>query len=541
MMGQIKKIPQWLSDRMLSVPVRVKVVGIGLLPILILGWTLNYWITTGLSDWLSYILSDVRVQAAMEAGGRSVFLVTLLSGIVSVFFSLLLSYILSRPILSLKQMAQRVAEGDLNARAQVWARDEIGELAISINTMTDHLVTAQEDLARKNRSLDAINQVALAGDRQEDIHDVLYEILKNILRVMHLETGWIYLRDPEKNSFHLASWRGVEEKEAAYFLNVLNTSSCDCQRLFMHDSPSALPEIHRCERLQAFRQLGFGTSHITIPLNAREQYLGVINLLCEKDYQVPEEDMELLSSIGSQISEIVANAWLHLKLVEKEAARQVLLRSLVEAQEEERRRLARELHDGAGQTLTSLLVRLKTMENKAALPHLQKDLQVMQGLVSDTIEQIRSLAHELRPAALEEFGLPLALESLVEQMSEQEALNGICRCDLGKTPVPNEIEAVLYRIAQEGLTNILRHAHATHVSLVVERHLQGIRMIIEDDGVGFDPANLGMANGKRHLGLISMKERAEILGGTLDIYTAPGKGTTIQVQVPVGEFEPIEE
>lgn len=170
----IKKLSQWFYDRMLAVPVRVKVVGIGLLPILILGLTLNYWITTGLSDWLSYILSDVRVQAAMEAGGRSVFLVTILSGFASVFFSLLLSFILARPILSLKKMAQQVASGNLSARAPIWAKDEIGELAISINTMTDHLVETQRDLEKKNRSLDAINQVALAGNQQKDIHDILY-------------------------------------------------------------------------------------------------------------------------------------------------------------------------------------------------------------------------------------------------------------------------------------------------------------------------------------------------------------------------------
>jgi methyl-accepting chemotaxis protein len=132
MKDRVKKIPQWIYDRLLAVPVRVKVVGIGLLPILILGFTLNYWITTGLSDWLSYILSDVRVQAAMAAGERSVTLITLLAAVASIFFSLLLSYILSRPILSLKEMAQQVASGNLNARAQIWARDEIGELAVAI-------------------------------------------------------------------------------------------------------------------------------------------------------------------------------------------------------------------------------------------------------------------------------------------------------------------------------------------------------------------------------------------------------------------------
>lgn len=532
----IKKISQWLYDGMLGVPVRAKVIGIGLLPILILGFTLNYWITTGLSDWLSYILSDVRVQAAMSAGERSVNLVTFLSAIASIFFSLFLSYILSRPILSLKEMAQQVAAGNLSARAQVWAKDEIGELAVSINTMTDHLVKAQEDLARKNRSLDAINQVALAGDRQEDIHDVLYLILQNIVKIMHLKTGWIFLRDPEKNVFHLASWCGIEESAAPHVLNMLTNSPCTCQQEIIEDNPVPSVKFNECERLQTPSDVNVGKTHITIPLIAREQKLGVINLLCEEDTVIPEEDMELLASIGSQVSEIVANAWLHLKLVEKEAARQALLRSLVEAQEDERRRLARELHDGAGQTLTSLLVRLKTIEKKVGVPQVQNDLQLMQSLVSETIEQIRTLAHQLRPPALEEFGLPLALDALAKQLSEHEGLQANCQCNVRRNEIPDEIEAVLYRIAQEGVTNILRHAHAKNISLVVERGAQGITMLVEDDGCGFDPVKLGTDSTKRHFGLISMKERAEILGGTLDIYTAPGKGTTIQVQIPIGEI-----
>lgn len=537
MMDTIRRIPQWLYDRTLSVPVRVKVIGIGLLPILILGFTLSYWITTGLSDWLSYILSDVRVQAAMEAGQRSVNLVTFLAAVASIFFSMVLSYILSRPILSLREMAQQVADGNLSARAPVWAHDEIGELAVSINTMTDHLVKAQEDLARKNRSLDAINQVAMAGNRQGDIHDVLYEILMTITRTMHLKTGWIYLRDPEKNKFHLASWCGVDELAQPLILSLLDDPACTCQRILVDENPSPSVDIRECARLEPFRAMGTGNMHITIPVVAREQQLGVINLLCETDYSISDENMELLSSIGSQVSEIVSNAWLHLKLVEKEAARQVLLRSLVEAQEDERRRLARELHDGAGQTLTSLLVRLKTLEKKTDAPHLHRDLQTMQTLVSDTIEQVRALAHELRPAALEQLGLALALESLVKEASEQEGLDATCQCDLTNMEIPNEVEAVLYRIAQEGVTNILRHAKAQHMSLVIHCSQHIIRMVIEDDGMGFDPEMLGPDDGKRHLGLISMKERAEILGGALDVLTAPGRGTTVQVRIPMNELD----
>jgi signal transduction histidine kinase len=402
--------------------------------------------------------------------------------------------------------------------------------------MTDHLVKAQEDLARKNRSLDVINQVAMAGNRQDDIHDVLYEILQNILRTMRLTTGWIYLRDPERNVFHLATWCGVDDRAISQFLGMLNDPPCHCQTELIQDNASGFVKISQCSRLESFNYLNVGKLHVTVPLIAREQHLGMINLLCDSNYVIPEEDLELLSSIGSQVSEIVSNAWLHLKLVEKEAARQVLLRSLVEAQEDERRRLARELHDGAGQTLTSLLVRLKTLENKTGSLPLQKDLQTMQTIVSDTIEQVRSLAHELRPAALEEFGLALALESLVKEISEQAGLDAACICDLEDAKIPNEIEAVLYRIAQEGATNVLRHAHATHLRLTVSCTSQGITMTIEDDGIGFDPGKLGTGDGKRHLGLISMKERAEILDGSLEVLTAPNLGTTIQVQIPVAQI-----
>jgi len=520
---------------MLAVPVRVKVVGIGLLPILILGFTLNYWMTTGLSDWLSYILSDVRVQAAMEAGRRSVTLVTVLAGIISIFFSLVLSYILSHPIYALKEMAQQVANGDLTARAQVWANDEIGDLAIAINTMTDRLVSTHEDLARKNRGLAAINQVALAGNRREEIHDVLYGILKNIINVMHLKVGWIYLRDPEREVYHLASLYGAEDDSIPQFLSMLQNEGCHCQQNLIDSSGILQAEICHCDRISKNGWNDIENKHITIPLSARGQHLGVINLLCEEGNTVTDEDMELLTSIGSQVSEIVSNAWLHLKLVEKEAARQVLLKSLVEAQEAERRRLARELHDGAGQTLTGLLVRLKIIENKSPIPQMQRDIQNMQGLVSDTIEQIRTLAHQLRPAALEEFGLPLALEALVRDMSRHDGLDAECRCELKNNEIPDEIESVLYRIAQEGLTNIIRHSHATQLSLIVKRVPLGVVMMIEDNGVGFDPNTLSAQDGKKHLGLVSIRERAEILGGTLDVYTAPKMGTTIQVAIPVGE------
>lgn len=529
------RILTWIGNGILGLPVRLKIIGIGLIPVVILGLALNYWVTGGLSDWLSHLLIDERVRAAMAAGQRSVTLVTILAATLSIFISLFLSYILSRQILALREMAQKVAAGQLDARARVWAHDEIGQLAVAINTMTDHLVSNQKDLVRTNRRLDVINQIALASDEQAEIHDVLYILLQKILAAVHLDAGWIYLLDPERRQFHLASWAGVPEEIGEILLEREASSPCLCQRSLLENVREDDIEVLPCDCLINSSYKGGEKYHLTIPLEARGQMLGVVNLLCDKDTILQSDDMDLLVSIGAQISEIVANAWLRLKLKEKELARQALLESLVRAQEEERRRLARELHDGAGQTLTSLLVRLKTLEKKESSSDLTPTLKGMEDIVSQIIEQIRRLSYRLRPAALEEFGLSTALETLMQETAKNSDLKVSCACNLENLKLPEEIEVTLYRITQEGLTNVLRHASAAEVRLELKSIKDGIQLCIEDDGIGFSPAHLPGEPGKRHLGLVSMRERAEMLGGTLDVYTAPQEGTTIRVFIPLQE------
>jgi signal transduction histidine kinase len=527
------KISDWVYNVILSVPVRVKITGIVLLPVVILGLSLNYWITTGLSDWLSYILTDVRVTAAMRAGSRSVLLVTVLAAGASIILASFLTFILTRPLLALRHMAQQVAAGHLDTRAPVWSNDEIGDVATAINTMTDHLVATQEDLARTNRHLEAINQIILAADQEAEIHDVLYLVLEKILAVMALKTAWIYLRDPEQGFFHLASWYNVPENLQSLLLNQQSGALCQCQQDLIDGSLAGTAVKRHCHRLA--EHTNSNSIHITIPIEARGQEFGIINLLCEEARTLSDDDMELLTAIGAQISEIVANAWLRLKLAEKELARQVLLESLVEAQEEERRRLARELHDGAGQMLTSLLVRIKMLEKQSGTPAVQTGLADMLGTVSETIEQVRELSYRLRPAALEEFGLAVALETLVTEMATDAGLAYDCQFDWQDAILPQGIEVTLYRIAQEALTNVVRHARAGRVEVALGCVPQGVLMRIEDDGRGFSPYQSPDKDGRRHLGLISMHERASIVGGQLEIYSAPGQGTAVHVLVPLSD------
>lgn len=529
----LNKLGNGIYNLVLSVPVNTKITGIVLLPVVILGVSLNYWITTGLSDWLSYLLTDVRIEAAMRAGSRSVSLVTVLGAAGSILLASLLTFILTRPLLALREMAQKVADGDLNARAPVWSNDEIGEVATAVNKMTDHLVAAQDELARTNRRLTAINRVIQAADRETEIHDILYAVLGNVLDVMRLKVGWVYLRDPERDLFHLASWYDAPVEMQDLLLHPTDAPLCACQEDFVGNRLSDATNLRQCRRLKACSAESLSPQHVTIPLEVQDQKFGVMNLLCESEQVLTEEDKELLAAIGLQVSEIVANAWLRLKLAEKELARQALLESLVEAQEEERGRLARELHDGAGQMLTSLLVRIKMMEKKSTSPDMNHSLADMLDVVSETIEQIRELSYRLRPAALEQFGLAVALETLAKDMGHEAGLAVQCNCRVNGIHLPPGIEVILYRIAQEALTNVLRHAKATSVTVKLAQITDKVCMSIEDNGHGFSPHLVSTALGRRHLGLISMQERAAIAGGKLEVDSAPGKGTTINVFIPI--------
>ncbi len=536
-MGKIiSRLQQYTRELVLSVPVGFKIIGISILPVLILGITLNFWVTSGLEDWLSYILTDVRVEAAMAAGSRSVTFVTVLAAFGSLFVALLFTHILTRPILELRKTAEKVASGEYQTRANVWARDEIGSLAISINQMIDNFVNFQEDLADTNRQLEVINRIGLAADRGIPIHDVLYIVLEKLLDLVELEIGWVYLYDPDKAKFHLASWYNVPEDLEKALISQDPELMCDCQQMILDGTFGDEVRGVHCQRMTACDCPEISSAHITIPITARDEYYGVINLLYSARYDLPLDKIDLLNSVGSQVSEIVSNAWLQMKIQEKEAARQLLLESLVTAQENERSRLARELHDQSGQTLAHLLVRLKTLEGKIQEDNLQEDFQSIQEIVSYSIDQLSEISYRLRPPALEEFGLGTALWSLLEQMILESGLELEYSNNL-TAEISQEISVVLFRIAQEALTNVLRHANAKRVSVSLENQAGRVVMVIEDDGVGFEPEQLSGKPTNRHLGLISMTERAEIVGGDLELDTSQGTGTKLRVRVPLINLE----
>jgi signal transduction histidine kinase len=193
----------------------------------------------------------------------------------------------------------------------------------------------------------------------------------------------------------------------------------------------------------------------------------------------------------------------------------------------ERRRLARELHDETGQALTSILLGLRSVEETKSSEEMRKAAGDLRELVVATLQDVRRLAVQLRPKALDDFGLAAALERLTQTFSETTGMQVELEAQLGEERLPAEVETTLYRIVQEALTNIVKHAEATRVSVLLVRQATTATVVIEDDGRGFDTDD-ARADG---LGLVGMRERVELHDGRLTVESTPTSGTTLVAEV----------
>jgi signal transduction histidine kinase len=216
---------------------------------------------------------------------------------------------------------------------------------------------------------------------------------------------------------------------------------------------------------------------------------------------------------------------------EREQLRAQYVSGVIAAQEDERKRIARELHDSTSQSLTSLRIGLRALSDRCAEPDIRRQAEELRAIAGHTLDDVHSLALHLRPSVLDDLGLPAALERHIADCRRRYDLD----IDLAITGLhnrlPPDVETALYRIVQEALTNVVRHAEAQTASVLIERHGSTLRAIIEDDGRGFDPGVVSQLDG--HLGLYSIRERAELLGGSLTIETEPGHGASLFVEIPL--------
>ncbi|MBS1251594.1 MAG: Oxygen sensor histidine kinase NreB [Anaerolineales bacterium] len=496
-------------------------------------------------------LSETRLRATVNAVTGQLLLTTLAVAIVGVAAAAFLTWLLTRPILNLVSVTRAVARGDLSQKAPRWADDEIGTLSAAFNHMVDDLATAQaeseaynQELLRRNRELAVLNAVAEAASGPLALKPLLERALERVLELLNLEAGWVMLTNGSGDEgAQLVGAVGMPRQVARHETKA-GFPSCPCGEVLDTAQPLVIHPLRDiCPistiRLKDDRPV---TCHAAIPLIAKSRVLGVFNIMASDPSQFSPDDLRLLNAIGAQLGVAIENARLWEELKQKEALRGQLLDKVIHAQEEERQRIARELHDETSQALTSFMVGLKVLEKADSTTEVHQRATELRQIVADALEDVRGLALELRPSTLDDKGLIPTLQRYTRDYGQKFAITVDCHT-LGFDGVRllPRVETAVYRIIQEALTNVAKHANADTVSVLLEKRTGRLLVIVEDDGCGFDVDHqLRSGTQGQRLGLYGMRERANLIGGDLTIESRPGAGTTMFVEVGLDEIQVME-
>ncbi len=272
------------------------------------------------------------------------------------------------------------------------------------------------------------------------------------------------------------------------------------------------------------------TSMVSVPMTSEPAGLaGVLNVHTRTRREFGDRDVRFLLAVGGLLAGAVHHARMHRSLRVREQAHERFSEQLVAAQESERGRLAREIHDGISQRLVSLSYHLDaalTLIDRDDLRQARADLESARDLAGTALGEARTAIGALRPPVLDDLGLGGALAALARDLPVDDV-----RLELDDRRVPEHVEVALYRIAQEALQNVQKHARAAGVAIRLDITAAEVRLTVCDDGVGFDVSPLGPAGGG--YGLASVRERADLIGGTARIASRPGSGTTLTITAPI--------
>ncbi|MEJ2556016.1 MAG: GAF domain-containing protein [Anaerolineae bacterium] len=484
-------------------------------------------------------LSEQSMQTTLADVTRQLMVTTGVVSLVGVAAAMFLTWLITRPVLDLVEVTWAVARGDLSHQAPHWADDEIGLLSDSLNAMIGDLESTRAEseafnaeLLHRNRELAVLNEVARSVSRQQDLDGMLDNALRRVLDLMNLKAGWILLLEANGAkprvvcSVDIPAGVTRQEEQEGF-------PHCQCGTLIEERRPLVItPLDETCPmyglRLADGRVVG---GHAAVPLVSKSRVLGTLNIACASFDCLSDQELQLLGAIGRQLGVAVENARLWKEVRQKEAARGQLLEKIITAQEEERKRIARELHDGASQSLTSLMVGLKVLAGLRSPDEISQHLSSLRDVVAETLETVHDMALELRPSLLDDMGLVAALDRYVVEYQRRFDIRVDSRAvGFEGRRLPPHIETTLYRIVQEALTNVARHSGAQHASVLLEWTGHHVRAIVEDNGRGFD---VSLAGQERKLGLYGMEERATLIGGRLRIESQPDEGTTIVADVPM--------
>jgi signal transduction histidine kinase len=276
-------------------------------------------------------------------------------------------------------------------------------------------------------------------------------------------------------------------------------------------------------------------SKLCVPLQVGNQIIGVVNIETTELNAYTGADQRVLETVAAQIAIAIQNARLFEQVQAGRERLQLLSQQLVDVQEAERRHIARELHDEIGQTLTAVKINLQAMQRLFDPSTLTTALADSMDIVEDAIQQVRNLSLDLRPSMLDDLGLVATLRWYLDRQAKRAGFTAQFTANPADMQLPSNLETVCFRLVQEALTNVLRHAQAQRVQVNLQQHETELQLCIRDDGIGFEMEKvLERTTYGTGLGLLGMQERVTLLGGRLDIDSSPGQGVEIRVYLPIG-------
>ncbi|MBE0688908.1 MAG: GAF domain-containing sensor histidine kinase [Anaerolineae bacterium] len=377
-------------------------------------------------------------------------------------------------------------------------------------------------LQRRNHELEILNAIAQALNRETDLDRALRVTLAHVADLCNMQTGWIWLIDEESGDPYLAVAQQLPPALAENPHRMSGETYCYCLDTYQKGDMrgAANVKIVTCTRLEGLVDDADGLRyHASIPLYAHGKKLGILNVVSRDWQELSKDDLRLLYTVGDLLSMAIERVRLFERSAQAGAA-------------EERSRLARELHDTLAQGLTALALQLETADAllESDPERARHMIQQALGQVRANLDETRRSVQDLRSRSLEHGTFADALRKLAQDYAARWKL----ALDLELQPgiaLPARVESALYRVAQEALTNIVRHARAEKIRLTLTADAGEVRLRIHDDGRGFDPAQVCPGR----FGLIGMNERVKLLDGHLTITSAPDSGVCIEAVIPLGD------
>jgi signal transduction histidine kinase len=409
---------------------------------------------------------------------------------------------------------------------------EIGERIGAQMTVALRARELAEREQQRTAELEAVRVVSEAVGASLELSEVLDAAMNHATRLTGIPGATVRMVDDETGDLVLTAHRNVPE--VIQRLERIPRHS-PLGRLLLDDGgPHLVRDAFADDRLSIRAELEaagiHGVSTVHAPMVWEGRTIGVISLASLDGREVTQADLSLLTAISRPIAAAVGNARLYQTLLQMDATRRRLLARLVRAQEEERQTIASDIHDDSIQVMTAVGMRLYSLRKRLTDEDQLAAVDEFARSITEATRRLRSLMFELRPPALDREGLGAALRLYIDQTTEEDGPTYDLDDRLVVEPSP-EIRAVVYRIVQEALTNIRKHARARRVEILVESSEGGVRVRIRDDGVGLPPGQSDQS-APGHMGLNAMRERAEMAAGWWRIESAPARGTVVEFWVP---------